>query len=313
MCMLLLVASCSLGVSAASTKKVNQWVTIKGNTYWYDGTGKFTRNKIKKIQGKYYSFDSTGKLRKNQYIVTKKYVYRAGKSGALYTGWKTLSGKKYYFNSKGRVLPGIHTIGGKTYCFSEKGKMLTGWQLVDGKKYYFHSKTEEMVTNRKINGIKINKKGVAPLTEEDKLTILAQDIVENITNSSMTKQQKLQACFSYMTNKSRFSYITWRDFSYYKDWHVDWAYEMLTTNMGNCYNFASAFAYLAKAVGYDPILVRGRIHGTRDGASDGLTRHCWVLINGLYYDPEGVWKGFDSVCGDSVYPLVHQVQGYDPI
>lgn len=54
--------------------------------------------------------------------------------------------------------------------------------------------------------------------------------------------------------------------------------------------YACAFAALAREIGYDPYVVCGRVPGTRDGAGDGFTRHSWVIINGLHYDPEGQLK-----------------------
>ena len=39
-------------------------------------------------------------------------------------------------------------------------------------------------------------------------------------------------------------------------------------------------------------MICGRVPGSRDGAADGFTRHCWVKINGLYYDPEAQYAGW---------------------
>ena len=95
-----------------------------------------------------------------------------------------------------------------------------------------------------------------------------------------------------MVSHSNFSYMTWRDYSYYDDWDVDYAYEMLTSHMGNCYNFAAAFAHLTKAAGCDATIVRGRIHG---------------------YDTELAFVGEASVYGNGGYPLTCQINGYDTL
>jgi transglutaminase/protease-like cytokinesis protein 3 len=82
-------------------------------------------------------------------------------------------------------------------------------------------------------------------------------------------------------------YRTWRAFQAYDGWQLDYAYEFLTKKKGNCYNYAAAFAVLAKAVGYDAYTVRGRCRGNRDRAGDGMTRHAWVRIGtNTHYDPE---------------------------
>lgn len=155
--------------------------------------------------------------------------------------------------------------------------MLTGWQIIDGKKYYFSPKTGEMIKNRTIDGTTISANGEAPLSRSELLELKCQEILSQITNDSMSRSDKIQACYNYMVSHSNFSYMTWRNYSYYDGWDVDYAYEMLTTRMGNCYNFAAAFAHLTNAAGCDVTLVRGRIHGSRDGAADGFTRHCWTL------------------------------------
>ena len=66
---------------------------------------------------------------------------------------------------------------------------------------------------------------------------------------------------------------------------------------------------LAREIGYDPYVVCGRVPGTRDGAGDGFTRHSWVIINGLHYDPEGQAKGWHTgVYGSYSYGMDNQIQ-----
>ena len=89
------------------------WVTVKGNTYYYDSDGtKFTG--LKEIKGNLYYFSPSGS---------------AKKIGKMKTGWQTIDGKKYYFRStgKGGALYGAAyrnqtvSIGGKKYTFGEDG------------------------------------------------------------------------------------------------------------------------------------------------------------------------------------------------
>ena len=49
---------------------------------------------------------------------------------------------------------------------------------------------------------------------------------------------------------------------------------MLVNKIGNCFSYASVFAYMAKGIGYTNIYVCN---------SGG---HGWTEINGLIYDPE---------------------------
>lgn len=124
----------------------------------------------------------------------------------------------------------------------------------------------------------------------------------------MTKGQKLAACWSYMTDK-RFRYA-----AKYPDLNASWwqrktAYDMLSTNSGNCYSFACAFAALAEEAGYQPYVVCGRVRGSRDRMADGYTRHAWVRINEKYYDPESQFAGWRrGIYGITRYPVAHTIQ-----
>ena len=74
------------------------------------------------------------------------------------TGWRTESGKKYYYaedgtpargvtliggykylfdSVTGELLTGLARINGETYYGDSNGKMLTGWYTIGGKRYYF--------------------------------------------------------------------------------------------------------------------------------------------------------------------------------
>lgn len=293
--------------------RISRWVTYKGHKYWYNSRGKMVKDAIIKLNGKFYCFDERGRLMTSRFIRKGTKVYFANSKGQFLTGWRKINKKQFYFSERGRALPGIRTIRKKKYCFSYRGEMLTGWQIVDGKKYYFNPKTGVMLKNRTIDGTKINFKGEAPLNKSELLELKCQEIVGQITNDSMSRSDKIRSCYNYMVSHSNFSYMTWRDYSYYDDWDVDYAYEMLTSHMGNCYNFAAAFAHLTKAAGCDATIVRGRIHGTRDGAGDGFTRHCWTIVDGLCYDTELAFVGEASVYGNGSYPLTCQINGYDTL
>lgn len=96
---------------------------------------------------------------------------------------------------------------------------------------------------------------------------------------------------------------------YQSGWARSEALRMFSTGYGNCYGFSCIFAALAREVGYTPYMVCGRVPGSRDGAADGFTRHCWVEINGLYYDPEAQYAGWmTGVYGYDYYPISHQIQ-----
>lgn len=190
--------------------------------------------------------------------------------------------------------------------------MQTGWQIFGSKKAYFSKKSGRMQVNKKVNGVKIGKSGYVKRSKtelkEQKALEKAKQILAKITTSKMSKSQKLYAAFQYMTSRANFSYRTWRGFSVYDGWEYDYALEMYEKRAGNCYNFACGFAMLAKAIGYQPQVIAGRVPGGVDGAPDGFTRHSLVKINGLYYDPEAQFDGWArGVYGLGYYPMYLQI------
>ena len=227
----------------------------------------------------------------------KKYYYKSSK---LVTGWQTIGGKKYYFEKsgdvKGQMVTGWKEIGEKKYYFTpsgkKKGQMVTGWKTIKGKKYYFEKsgkKKGQMVTGwKKIgstyyyfksNGVRDNSKTTNSSRASDKTGTAkqktyrrAQAIVASITTDDMTKEETLKVCFNYvMKYKGRRP----RTPHYYDmDWPVVYANDMFLDGSGNCFSYAAAFAFMAKACGYK------NVYCCND------TGHGWCEIDGLIYDPE---------------------------
>ena len=227
--------------------------------------------------------------------------------------WVNKGRYRYYYNQKGKKVKNkVKQIGNFRYSFDKKGRMQTGWQIFGSKKAYFSKKSGRMQVNKKVNGVKIGKSGYVKLSKtelkEQKALEKANQILAKITTSKMSKSQKLYAAFQYMTSRANFSYRTWRGFSVYDGWEYDYALEMYEKRAGNCYNFACGFAMLAKAIGYQPQVIAGRVPGGVDGAPDGFTRHSLVKINGLYYDPEAQFDGWArGVYGLGYYPMYLQI------
>lgn len=122
-------------------KLVSKKKTVSSNTYYFKKDGTAAKNSWVKIKSKYYYFQSDGTMAKNKWI-GKYYVdlngVRTKKSKV--TGWQTVDGKKYYYNSKGNMVTGWQTISGSKYYFdASTGVMLTGLQTISNKKYYFYT------------------------------------------------------------------------------------------------------------------------------------------------------------------------------
>ena len=210
---------------------------------------------------------------------------------------------KLYRSNKNKLV----TIGNYQYCPDKYGRCQTGWILVN-KKLYYASKKGRIQKNKTINGIRLKRNGAASTSSvAAKLKIKSLKVVAKITKPGMSKARKLKACWNYIVG-GRFSYANMSPNLKEKNWQKKFAYRMLKTKRGSCTSFACAFAALASAVGYKPVIIYGRVPGSRDQASDGYTRHCWVKINGKFYDPEAQYAGWmKGVYGYSGYPISHKI------
>lgn len=183
-----------------------------------------------------------------------------------------------------------------------------GWIQVESTLFYADD-SGNIVANEIHDGVILTESAAAESdSTATQLKLLTRSIVSQITNDSMTQSQKLYACWNYVVS-GRIRYVGKYPNLNQAGWQRSMALNVLQTGYGNCYGFACAFSALAYEVGYSPKLVCGRVTGRRDGAADGLTRHCWVLINGAYYDPEAQYEGWcKGIYGYGYYPVYHTIQ-----
>lgn len=213
--------------------------------------------------------------------------------------WVTAKSQKvYYYGSKGKKVTGLKEINGKFYYFDKSGVQRTGWQKIKNNYYFFNiaaKKKGYMVTSKTVNNICLDKNGKAKQTPESlrklKILVTANQIVEKITNPKMTKEQKLKKCFDYTIQT--YGYQTWRTFSNTSGWELSYAEDMFFRGRGNCFSYASAFAFLANAVGYKNVYVI---------SSGG---HGWAEIGGKVYDPD--WTFVSKV--DSYFAMSYDLSG----
>lgn len=318
--------------SPGSGRMVVGWQKIGGKRYYLSkDTGEAVTGLQEIGQDRYY-FDSEGILQTDAWIKSGNKTYYSGKSGTLLTGLQKIGsrtycfstensrmltgpqeidGKYYIFKSNGQLAEskGIRlvTVGNKRYCADKNGEAAAGWQLI-AKKLYYVTRTGKLKSNTTYQGITLNSKGAAKNDANSRLKIKAMQTFAAITNDSMTKSQKLNACWSYVVG-GQFRYaVKYPDLNA-SGWQRQAAYDMLSAHSGNCYGFACVFAALAEEAGYKPYVICGRVRGSRDRAADGYTRHAWVRINGRYYDPEAHYAGWRrGIYGNVSYPVSHTVQ-----
>ena len=171
------------GLKAKRTLK-----TVGNDIYYFCANGAALKNSWGKVNGKYYYFQSTGKAAKSTWV-GKYYLGADGvrdDSKTRTTGWQTVSGVKYYFDSNYKMLTGLQTISGSTYYFNSSGAMQTGIQTVNGKKYYFYSDGKMAYSITIIIGTKqytINSSGV--ITNEESIKISGTTTGAQIVNYAL--------------------------------------------------------------------------------------------------------------------------------
>ncbi|MDO4338000.1 MAG: transglutaminase domain-containing protein [Eubacteriales bacterium] len=272
------------------------WKTIDGQIFYFEESGESAGKMATgfySVGGKDFYFRKTGGPGVKGRLVTgwiksgNNLFYgqpngSAGSKGALYTGLKKVGKETYYFKKsgaagvRGKIVTGEVKVNGNEYYFKktgaagEKGKGVTGWvNLKRGRCYCSNGK---ILKNRYVHDYYVGKNG-AMSAKSKKLYGLVQQIIKQKTNSSMSKEKKLKACFDYISSRS-FRYVQKREFKNEPSWKLDYAYEMLTTKSGICYNFASAFGFIARELGYSPNIIAGKI----SSVSGGYTVHSWVEI-----------------------------------
>ncbi len=247
------------------------WKNISKKTFYFNENGKMKIGWMSKGKKKFY-FKTTGKL---------------GLKGKAYTGWNIINKKKFYFYSKGnpgvkgKMITGMKKIGKFKYYFNQSG-VLQKKGVVGTKKigYYYADKSGKInLKTRKAviyKGKKwniLNGKAVKVKNNKQLTLFRALKLVSKVTKKNMSKPKKLKICFEYV--KKSYVEKNPRIPHYHKmNWPEVYANDMFVDGAGNCFSYAAAFAYMAKAIGYN------RVYCCNSGG------HGWAEIKGLVYDPE---------------------------
>lgn len=275
---------------------VKGWVTFKEGKRHFASNGIMRTGFVDYKEGRRY-FNSDGILQKGLTKISKK-TYYFGSKAYMKVGWVEFKeGKRYFSKKNGVMLTGKTKIGSKYYYLNGKGIMKKGWVTIDSNKYYFSKKTGAMLTGwNKIsdkyyyfssNG-KMKKNAIVGnyyvLSDgkraESAAVSYAVKAIKSATNSEMTKEQKLKACYNWIINN--FSYE--RDYQdpakLKNNWTKSYAEYAFKKKRGNCYKYASAMGYCAELLGYDARVVYGKI-----ASGNGRVNHGWteVKIDGTYY------------------------------
>jgi transglutaminase-like putative cysteine protease len=106
---------------------------------------------------------------------------------------------------------------------------------------------------------------------DTELKKLVASVIDSSTTADMSQKKQLQKCFDFFVATS--SYERKTDYPS-GNWAPGYAKEILSTGKGNCYNYAAAFAYVAKGLGYDARVCTGTVMSSLGGR----TPHAWTEI-----------------------------------
>lgn len=237
--------------------------------------GKFAtapKQVIRLKNGRLYLFNSKSvRISKaGWYSVNSTDMVCVGSKGYVTMKFSTKSGKlvKYNYSKKKWNLVKVfsYKIGSKTYYFDSKGIMAKN-KIIGSKTtgYFYVDETGCRVPSKEIQ--------------------MAVDFVRQHTDDSMTREQKLKACFIYLSRNYPYlrDYVTPTDASRFSELCID----MLTNNHGNCYRCAATFATVATVLGYKARVTCGKVTNLQ---GTGFTIHGWTE---LWRPEDNQWVVYD--------------------
>lgn len=164
-----------------------------------------------------------------------------------------------------------------TYYINKNGQAVHGWKKIGSEYYYFDRENGKMSVSSRIDGIKIQADGTAKQTEENvskiQTMIKARAVVDQITDPTDSKSQKIEKCFRWVLQFPYRRYRRLKPIYRQPGWEITFANDIFDHHQGCCVSEASAVAFLFHECGYQTVYV----------ACD--TGHAWAELNGRVYDP----------------------------
>ena len=284
--------------ASASGVLQNGWFKIGGKDY-YAENGVLARG-VKYVDGNYYCFGERGDMRTG-WVQTDENTWRFFDSwGVAAKGWRTLSGKKYYFFSgnsydAGRMADNISYVEGKRYFF-ENGALATG---ANGWKSF--ERVIDINGKKEVVDCYVNKDGTvrtAPMKVSNDVIYAIDSDGELVKNSTLYIDGKLR-----LTDAS--GKVIWKkgwqsgkrlvhdDFgnsAYEVVWYyLDPSYTVTTSKIMSIDGATYAFnnygimqtGYLTSSI-YDPKTGSSR-YGLFDENGKEVTGDGWHKVDGSYY------------------------------
>jgi len=257
----------------------NALQNVKGKIYYFSADGSALTNVLQNVKGKLYFFSADGSAFTNTWKTISKTKYYFGADGSAYSEKSVKIGDYYYiFGKDGKLSTGkkkrLVKIKDDRYYVDKKGRAIPGWSM-NGKKVFYAKESGKLVTNKKVSYIRLDKNGYASNKYQGMAKIYAMKFINKHTNENMTRKQKLKKCFKYILKYRHYiaHYVTDRKASTTNGWQYKAACDLLCNERmeGNCRNFASSIAAIAKELGYKPVIY-------------SLSWHSVVRIGNRWYD-----------------------------
>ena len=234
----------------------NEWALDRTGWMYMNSSGKITKDKWIKYNGEWYYLKANGYMAANEWAKDSTNWYYMDKHGCIFkNGWAKDSTGWMWMDSSGKITKSKWIQSDGKWCYLKpNGYMAADEWAKDSKNWWYLKPDGSMDAN------------VEPVLQK------AAAYVDSVTTPSMTKSEKLRACFdSFRKLREKNPWIP-----HYTgmDWPQKYANNLFDTKSGNCLSYAAAFAYMAKVLGYK------NVYGCNSGG------HGWVEIDGLIYDPE---------------------------
>ena len=198
-------------------------------------------------------------------------------------GYVTISGKMYYYNSKGVLQKnGIVGSAKEGYRYADKNGVInlkyTGVAVKGKNTWYFKNgkidyKLRDAVTVGGVSYNVINGRAHRVTTAEERTLFRALKLANRVASRSLPKEKRLKILWDYIKGAYEEKNPRIPDYTG-MDWPTIYADDLLVNGVGNCLSYGAEFAFLAKAIGYD------NVYACHSGG------HGWAEIDGLVYDPE---------------------------
>lgn len=146
-----LAASAIFALGSAFTASAAEWQAVGDEWVYVQNNGEYLKDDWKQDGDKYYYLGSDGFMVRSTLIDDNDNYYYVNSAGIMVTNeWKLIQnpswqgddlvdeGSWYYFGSNGRAIRSdgnkakVYEVGGKKYVFDSYGRMMTGWVTENG-------------------------------------------------------------------------------------------------------------------------------------------------------------------------------------